>query len=202
MSRPTDLISIAEAMQLADRKAVTTRRWCNGLRGHREVAEDPGSRLLVSRSELLLYLKSVDSKADGSHGENTNPAASRDPKLARLRAGLDDVLEKLKLMEVQVVAAPLGREEPDRPVFFDECEKAMAHLRVAQTGLSMARAYLATCRLGSGTSGDFGGSSGFEYTLGLGSGSGDCEAEERRVAFWEGKVADAEAEVGRECGLV
>ena len=70
--RPEDLISLKEAAAIVGRSVSTLRGWIRTgeLQGYRELGEDPNSRLLVSRQELLaLAARSKPVHPGGSRSE-------------------------------------------------------------------------------------------------------------------------------------
>lgn len=56
-TQPVDLIPLREAAKLVDRSVSTLRKWVRAelLQSYRETPEDPSSRVLVSRQELLQH---------------------------------------------------------------------------------------------------------------------------------------------------
>ena len=83
----SDLIAIKEAATLVDRTVATIKSWIKKgeLEGVRESAENPRSRILVSRVELMTYMATA--------GKAANPprpkATSKEPSKAVVMAELE-----------------------------------------------------------------------------------------------------------------
>lgn len=90
MSRPDDLIPLREATVLADRSLSSLRNWVRGgeLSEYREDETNPGSRVMVSRAELMVLLATAKSAHPGGpRGEApTEPAAAPTEKMSLLAA--------------------------------------------------------------------------------------------------------------------
>lgn len=90
MSRPDDLIPLREATVLADRSLSSLRNWVRGgeLSEYREEEANPGSRVMVSRAELMMLLATSKSAHPGGPrgGPTTTPATA--PESPNERASL------------------------------------------------------------------------------------------------------------------
>lgn len=86
MSRPDDLIPLREATILADRSLSSLRNWVRGgeLTEYREDEANPGSRVMVSRTELMMLLAtSKSAHPGGPRGGATTPATTPEPPSER-----------------------------------------------------------------------------------------------------------------------
>ncbi len=150
----SDLIPIKEAAALVDRTVPTLKKWIkNGeLNGAREEADNPRSRMLISRRELMVLMATSSKSANPPRPK---PSESKGPSKAVLQAELAGqqalvaaLQAQMDLMSAQIGAIEEAKRSEQRRAddWKDRAEGLNAELKAArlQAGLPWWRKLLTT----------------------------------------------------------
>ncbi len=149
----SDLIPIKEAATLVDRTVPTLKKWIKKgeLSGEREDADNPRSRMLVSRKALMLLMATAGKSTNPPRPKASNGGPSKavlQAELAGQKALVTALQAQLELIQAQISAIEEAKRSEQRRAddWKERAEGLQAELKAArmQAGLPWWRKLLTT----------------------------------------------------------